>query len=74
MSTTLGTTSCCSFDALDEIGPVCHDVNVWLHVDAAYAGNAFCCPEFQYLLKGVEVRKHIHFISMNINESLFPHF
>lgn len=24
VSATLGTTSCCSFDALNEIGPVCH--------------------------------------------------
>ncbi|KAI1283058.1 Tyrosine decarboxylase [Halotydeus destructor] len=54
VSSTLGTTSCCSFDAIDEIGPVCQSNGVWLHVDAAYAGNAFVCPEFQYLLKGIE--------------------
>lgn len=24
VSATLGTTSCCSFDALNEIGPICH--------------------------------------------------
>lgn len=28
---------------------------VWLHVDAAYAGNAFICPEFRYLMRGIEV-------------------
>jgi len=33
---------------LDEIGPVCNDNDVWLHVDAAYAGSAFICPEFRY--------------------------
>ncbi|CAG0896050.1 unnamed protein product [Darwinula stevensoni] len=54
VSTTLGTTSCCSFDALSEIGPVCREYNVWMHVDSAYAGNAFICPEFRYLMKGVE--------------------
>ncbi|KAK7834472.1 hypothetical protein U0070_017658 [Myodes glareolus] len=27
---------------------------IWLHVDAAYAGSAFICPEFRYLLNGVE--------------------
>ena len=54
VSTTLGTTSCCSFDQISEIGPVCEEHQVWLHVDAAYAGNSFICPEFQYLLKGVE--------------------
>nr|CAI5822197.1 unnamed protein product [Callosobruchus analis] len=55
VSTTLGTTSCASFDKLPEIGPVCQKFpGVWLHVDAAYAGNAFICPELKYLLKGVE--------------------
>lgn len=28
---------------------------VWLHIDAAYAGSAFICPEFRHLLNGVEV-------------------
>ena len=31
--------------------------NIWLHIDAAYAGSAFVCPEFRPLLNGVEVRK-----------------
>jgi len=30
--------------------------NVWLHVDAAYAGSAFVCPEFRPYLDGIEVR------------------
>ncbi|XP_056631560.1 aromatic-L-amino-acid decarboxylase-like isoform X1 [Diorhabda sublineata] len=51
---TLGTTSSCTFDRLDEIGPVCNKYNVWLHVDAAYAGSAFICPEYRYLMKGIE--------------------
>lgn len=54
VSATLGTTSCCSFDALDEIGPLCQKLEIWLHVDAAYAGSAFICPEFQHLHKGLE--------------------
>lgn len=52
VSTTLGTTGSCSFDALEEIGIALQRYpNVWLHVDAAYAGNAFICPELKYLLK-----------------------
>lgn len=52
VSTTLGTTGCCSFDALEEIGIALQRFpGVWLHVDAAYAGNAFICPELKYLLK-----------------------
>ncbi|XP_006901663.1 PREDICTED: aromatic-L-amino-acid decarboxylase [Elephantulus edwardii] len=52
---TLGTTSCCSFDNLQEVGPICNQENVWLHIDAAYAGSAFICPEFRHLLNGVEI-------------------
>ena len=37
-------------------GPVCQEFGVWLHVDAAYAGNSFICPENRYLMKGIEVR------------------
>ena len=52
VSTTLGTTGSCSFDALEEIGRALQKFpNVWLHVDAAYAGNAFICPELKHLLK-----------------------
>ncbi len=36
-------------------GPVCQEFGAWLHVDASYAGNAFICPEYQYLMKGIEV-------------------
>uniref|UniRef100_A0A0K0DMJ5 Aromatic-L-amino-acid decarboxylase n=1 Tax=Angiostrongylus cantonensis TaxID=6313 RepID=A0A0K0DMJ5_ANGCA len=54
VSTTLGTTSCCSFDVLSEIGPVCERNELWLHVDAAYAGSAMICPEFRYLMNGIE--------------------
>ncbi|XP_046470775.1 aromatic-L-amino-acid decarboxylase [Neodiprion pinetum] len=51
---TLGTTCSCAFDNLEEIGAVSNREQVWLHVDAAYAGSAFICPEFRYLMKGVE--------------------
>ncbi|XP_076451303.1 aromatic-L-amino-acid decarboxylase-like [Babylonia areolata] len=51
---TLGTTACCSFDNVAEVGEVCARENLWLHVDAAYAGNALICPEFHYLIEGIE--------------------
>ncbi|XP_014291341.1 aromatic-L-amino-acid decarboxylase [Halyomorpha halys] len=55
VSTTLGTTSCCSFDNLPEIGPICRLFStVWLHVDAAYAGSAFLLPEMKQFLNGIE--------------------
>lgn len=51
---TLGTTSVCTFDDLFEIGLVCREFNLWLHVDAAYAGNSFVCPENRHLMRGIE--------------------
>lgn len=52
VSTTLGTTGSCAFDNLSEIGNELQRFpGVWLHVDAAYAGNAFICPELKPLLK-----------------------
>ncbi|KAL3308970.1 hypothetical protein Ciccas_012491, partial [Cichlidogyrus casuarinus] len=59
---TLGTTGSCAFDQLEEIGPVCEQYNIWLHVDAAYAGSAFICEEFRPLMKGIE-----HAMSFSFN-------
>jgi aromatic-L-amino-acid decarboxylase len=58
---TLGTTNSCAFDRLDEIGPVGNRYNVWIHVDAAYAGSAFICPEYRDLMKGVETADSFNF-------------
>ncbi|KAM6157159.1 aromatic-L-amino-acid decarboxylase [Erethizon dorsatum] len=58
---TLGTTNCCSFDNLLEVGPICNEEDVWLHIDAAYAGSAFICPEFRHLLDGVEFADSFNF-------------
>lgn len=51
---TFGTTGTCAYDNMEELGPVCQRYNVWLHVDAAYAGSALCCPEFRPLMTGLE--------------------
>lgn len=52
--TTLGTTGTCAFDNLNEIGPICQKYNIWLHIDAAFAGSALCCPEYRPLMQGIE--------------------
>ncbi|XP_062528825.1 histidine decarboxylase isoform X5 [Bombyx mori] len=52
---TLGTTGSVAFDNLREIGQVCQKHGAWLHVDAAYAGSAFVCPEYRHWLDGVEL-------------------
>ncbi|KAH3887330.1 aromatic-L-amino-acid decarboxylase-like [Dreissena polymorpha] len=50
----LGTTGTCAFDDLETLGPICKEHGIWLHVDAAYAGSAFVCPEFRKYMKGIE--------------------
>ncbi|MBV9609002.1 MAG: aspartate aminotransferase family protein [Acidobacteria bacterium] len=52
---TVGTTSTLGFDPLEEIGAICREHNVWLHVDAAMAGTAALCPEFRWIHRGLEL-------------------
>jgi aromatic-L-amino-acid/L-tryptophan decarboxylase len=49
---TVGTTSTTSIDPVAEIAARKGDV--WLHVDAAYAGSAWVCPELRFSAAGVE--------------------
>ncbi|TDG45208.1 hypothetical protein AWZ03_008363 [Drosophila navojoa] len=58
---TLGTTNSCAFDRLDECGAVANKYNVWVHVDAAYAGSAFICPEYRHHMKGIETADSFNF-------------
>ncbi|KAG7229409.1 hypothetical protein INR49_012800 [Caranx melampygus] len=58
---TLGTTPSCAFDHITELGPICNEENMWMHIDAAYAGSAFICPEFRPLLNGVEFADSFNF-------------
>ncbi|XP_076476051.1 histidine decarboxylase isoform X1 [Bombus vancouverensis nearcticus] len=68
---TLGTTGACAFDNLKEVGLVCEQNGLWLHVDAAYAGSAFVCPEFRSWLQGIEYADSIAF---NPSKWLMVHF
>ncbi|CAK9806406.1 Histidine decarboxylase [Anthophora quadrimaculata] len=68
---TLGTTGACAFDNLKEVGQVCEQNGLWLHVDAAYAGSAFVCPEFRSWLQGIEYADSIAF---NPSKWLMVHF
>ena len=44
---------------------------MWLHVDAAYAGSAFVCPEFRIWMKGIEYADSLAF---NPSKWLMVHF
>jgi len=58
---TLGTTACLAFDNIMELGPICQAEKVWMHIDAAYAGSAFICPEYRPILNGVELADSFNF-------------
>ena len=51
---TVGTTSITSVDPVPELADACAEAGVWLHVDAAYAGSAWVCPEHRWSQAGVE--------------------
>lgn len=51
---TLGTTSSTAIDPLAAIGKICRSQNIWLHVDAAFAGTAAILPEKRWMLEGAE--------------------
>ncbi|KAK9146252.1 hypothetical protein Sjap_006155 [Stephania japonica] len=54
LSATVGTTSSTAVDPLFELGKITKDNEMWLHVDAAYAGSACICPEYRHYIDGVE--------------------
>lgn len=51
---TVGTTSSSAVDPLVPIGDICRRHDLWLHVDAAYAGSAFILPEKKWMREGME--------------------
>ena len=51
---TVGTTSTTSVDPVEEIAAICEKHNLWLHIDAAYAGVTAMIPEMKWITKGWE--------------------
>src|ERR1700745_2527223 len=45
---TVGTTSSNAIDPVRDIGRICHEHGIWVHVDAAMSGTAALCPEFRH--------------------------
>ncbi|XP_054162404.1 histidine decarboxylase-like [Oppia nitens] len=68
---TLGTTGACAFDNLMEIGPIAKSEDIWIHVDAAYAGTAFICPEFRKWMTGIEF---VQSLAFNPSKWMLTHF
>jgi len=71
VSATVGTTSSTAMDPLREIGRICWEQGVWLHVDAALAGTAAVCPEFRWIHNGLEMADSYAF---NPHKWMFTNF
>ena len=68
---TVGTTSSHAMDPLPQIAAICQEHGLWFHVDAAMAGTAALCPEFQHLQAGVE---HADSYCFNPHKWMFTNF
>jgi aromatic-L-amino-acid decarboxylase len=65
---TVGTTSSTSVDPVASIADVAARHNLWLHIDAAYAGIAAILPEHQHILAGAE---RAHSLVVNPHKWMF---
>ncbi|SPE42687.1 conserved hypothetical protein [Candidatus Sulfopaludibacter sp. SbA3] len=52
VTATVGTTATTSVDPVPAIAEICQRQQLWLHVDAAYAGSAMVAPEFRWAYEG----------------------
>ena len=68
---TVGTTSSTSVDPVDAISAICARENVWLHVDAAYAGVAAMVPGCEWILHGAHAADSL---VVNPHKWLFTQF
>ena len=68
---TLGTTGTTAVDPLPEIGEICAKNNIWLHIDAAFAGTALILPEYRWMGEGLETADSFVF---NPHKWMFTNF
>ena len=78
LTTTLGTTATCAVDdfgsiasTLSRYAPPNAPGEIWVHVDAAYAGAALVCPEYHHLTGSFG---HFHSFDMNMHKWLLTNF
>jgi aromatic-L-amino-acid decarboxylase len=68
---TLGTTGTTAIDPLRPVGEICHENNIWLHVDAAIAGTALLLPEMRWMADGME---YVDSFVFNPHKWMFTNF
>jgi aromatic-L-amino-acid/L-tryptophan decarboxylase len=67
----VGSTSSNAIDPVAQLGPICREHNLWLHVDAAMSGTAALCPEFRFVHDGLEFADSYFF---NPHKWMFTNF
>lgn len=67
----IGTTGTVAVDDLKAIAPICEKHDIWLHIDAAYAGSALLLPEYQWMMEGGDTADSFVF---NPHKWLFTNF
>lgn len=67
----VGTTSSNALDPICAVGAICRKQGIWLHVDAAMSGTAAVCPEFRWILDGLELADSYAF---NPHKWMFTNF
>lgn len=67
----VGTTGTLAVDPLSRISTLARKYDVWLHIDAAYAGTALFLPEYRWMIEGIELADSFVF---NPHKWLFTNF
>ncbi|RYP72714.1 hypothetical protein DL771_004050 [Monosporascus sp. 5C6A] len=87
LTATLGTTDTCAVDDMDSIADVLAELGrasslgsgektdgageIWVHVDAAYAGVSLVCPEYQHVARSLS---RFHSFNTNLHKWLLVNF
>jgi aromatic-L-amino-acid/L-tryptophan decarboxylase len=67
----MGTTGTCAIDPIDKIGRIARKYDLWMHIDAAFAGTALILPEFRDTIYGLEMADSFVF---NPHKWMFTNF
>ncbi|HUW92358.1 MAG TPA: pyridoxal-dependent decarboxylase [Bacteroidales bacterium] len=68
---TLGTTGTTAVDSLKEVGRICDNYGLWMHVDAALGGTALILPEMRWMIEGIE---YVDSFVFNPHKWMFTNF
>jgi len=71
VAASVGTTATTAVDPVRTIAEVAKAADIWVHVDAAYAGTAMICPEFRHHQDGIDL---VDSYTLNPHKWMFTNF